>query len=59
MDRLTHKLIHCYILLVDKECSIPLRIFAITKTAKKALDDAMNQSLTTYHEENKRIVKNR
>ena len=56
MDRLTHKLIHCFTTLVDKECPIPLRIFAITETAKKALDDAMNQSLTTYHEENKRIV---
>ena len=42
MNRLTHKLIHCFITQADKECPIPLRIFAITETAKKALDDAMN-----------------
>ena len=35
MDRLTHRLIHCFITLVDKKCPYPLRIFAISEIAKK------------------------
>ena len=59
MEKMTHKLIHCFISLAEAGYPLPTRVFSIIEMAEKAHKDAMEQMIAKYHEENNKIVSKR
>ena len=56
MEKMTSRLVNCFIKLSEIECVIPSPICSIFERADAAYEHLIEQSMTKYHEENKRII---